>query len=108
MGDDYGYFGSGNSGYAHYQQTFQSCFGGSGGSGGGGGGRHNHDPDWSSLLTLLKIGVLVVVPIYWIVTALHIAFYDLASIEPITILIDLFGTPAFVYVVWGRIRSRRG
>ena len=105
MGDDYGYFGSGSSGYAHYQKTFQSCFGGSGGSGSG---HHNNEPDWSSLLTLLKIGVLVVVPIYWIVTALHIDFYDLASIEPITILIDLFGTPAFVYVVWGSIRSRRG
>ena len=105
MGDDYGYFGSGRSGYAHYQQTFQFCFGASGGSGGG---HHNHDPDWSSLLTLLKIGVLVVVPLYWIVTALHIAFYDMASIEPITILIDLFGTPAFFCVIGGRIRSRRG
>ena len=105
MGYDHGYFGSGGSGYAHYQQTFQSC---SGGSGGGGGGHHNNDPDWSSLLTLLKIGVLVVVPLYWIVTALHIAFYDMAGIEPITILIDLFGTPAFFCVIWGRIRSRRG
>ena len=105
MGDDYGYFGSGSSGYAHYQQTFQFCFGASGASGGG---HHNHDPDWSSLLTLLKIGVLVVVPLYWIVTALHIAFYDMASIEPITILIDLFGPPAFFCVIWGRIRSRRG
>ena len=76
MGDDYGYFGSGGSGYAHFQQTFQSCFGGSGGSGGG---HHNNDPDWSSLLTLLKIGVLVVVPLYWIVTALHIAFHDLSG-----------------------------
>ena len=105
MGDDYGYFGSGSSGYAHYQKTFQSCFGGSGGAGGG---HRNHDPDWSSLLTLLKIGVLVVVPLYWIVTALHIAFHDLTGIEPITILIDLFGTPAFFCVIWGRIRSRRG
>ena len=105
MGDDYGYFGSGSSGYAHYQQTFQFCFGASGGSGGG---HHNHDPDWSSLLTLLKIGVLVVVPLYWIVTALHIVFYDLAGIEPITVIIDVVGTPAFVYVVWSRIRSRRG
>ena len=108
MGDDYGYFGSGSSGYAHYQKTFHSCFGGSGGAGGGGGGNHNQNPDWSRLLTLVKIGVLVVVPLYWIVTALHIGFYDLASIEPITILIDLFGTPAFVYVVWSGIRSRRG
>ena len=105
MGDDYGYFGSGSSGYAHYQQTFQFCFGASGGSGGG---HHNHDPDWSSLLTILKIGVLVVVPLYWIVTALHIVFYDLAGIEPITVIIDVVGTPAFVYVVWGGIRSRRG
>ena len=105
MGDDYGYFGSGSSGYAHYQQTFKSCFGGYSGSDGG---HHNNDPDWSSLLTLLKIGVLVVVPIYWVVTAFHIAFYDLASIEPITVFIDLLGTPAFVYVVWSRIRSRRG
>ena len=102
MGDDYGYFGSGGSGYAHYQQTFQSC------SGGSGGGHHNNDPDWSSLLTILKIGVLVVVPLYWIVTALHIVLYDLAGIEPITVIIDVVGTPAFVYVVWSRIRSRRG
>lgn len=79
MGDDYGYFGSGSSGYAHYQQTFKSCFGGSSGSDGG---HHNNEPDWSNLLTLLKIGVLIVVPLYWTVTALHIAFYDLASIEP--------------------------
>ena len=105
MGDDYGYFGSGSSGYAHYQQTFKSCFGGSGGSGGG---HHNNDPDWSSLLTILKIGVLVVVPLYWIVTALHSVFYDLAGIEPITVIIDVVGTPAFVYLVWSRIRSRRG
>ena len=94
MGDDYGYFGSGSSGYAHYQQTFKSCFGGSSGSDGG---HHNNEPDWSNLLTLLKIGVLIVVPLYWTVTALHIAFYDLASIEPITILIDLFGPMAFCY-----------
>ena len=105
MGDDYGYFGSGGSGYAHYQQTFQSC---SGGSGCGGGGHHHNDPDWSSLLTILKIGVLVVVPLYWIVTALHIVFYDLAGIEPITVIIDVVGTPAFVYVVWSRIRSGKG
>ena len=105
MGDDYGYFGSGSSGYAHYQKTFQSCFGGSGGAGGG---HHNNDPDWSSLLTLLKIGVLVVVPLYWIVTALHIAFYDLASIEPITVIIDMVGTPAFFCVIWSRIRSGKG
>ena len=108
MGDDYGYFGSGSSGYAHYQQTFQSCFGGSGGSGGGGSGHHNNEPNWGCLVLLLEIGVLIIVPLYWGLTALHIAFHDLAGIEPITILIDLFGTPAFVYVVWSRIRSGRG
>lgn len=105
MGDDYGYFGSGSSGYAHYHQTFQSCFGGSEGSGGGGGGHHNQDPDWSILLTLLKIGVLIVAPPYWIVTALHIAFSDMASIEPITVIIDVVGTPAFFCVIWSKIRS---
>ena len=39
MPKDYGYFGKGSSGYAHYQQTFNSCFGsGSGGGGGDGSG----------------------------------------------------------------------
>lgn len=35
MPNDYGYFGKGSAGYAHYQQTFNRCFGS--GSGGGGG-----------------------------------------------------------------------
>lgn len=35
MPNDYGYFGKGSTGYAHYQQTFNRCFGS--GSGGGGG-----------------------------------------------------------------------
>lgn len=34
MPNDYGYFGKGSTGYAHYQQTFNRCFGS--GSGGGG------------------------------------------------------------------------
>ena len=106
MGDDYGYFGSGSSGYAHYQQTFKSCFGGSGGSGGGG-GNHNNEPNWGCLVLLMEIGVLILVPLYWILTALQIAYHDLAGIEPITILIDLFGTPAFVYVVWRILRFWR-
>ena len=37
MANDYGYFGSGSTGYAHYKQAFDRNFGGS--SGGGGGGR---------------------------------------------------------------------
>ena len=41
MPKDYGYFGKGSSGYAHYQQTFNSCFGS--GSGGGGGHRPSNN-----------------------------------------------------------------
>lgn len=38
MADDYGYFGSGSTGYAHYMQSFNRNFG----SGGGGGGPHRN------------------------------------------------------------------
>lgn len=34
MANDYGYFGSGSTGYAHYKQSFDRNFGGSGGVGG--------------------------------------------------------------------------
>lgn len=34
MANDYSYFGSGSTGYAHYKQSFDRNFGGSGGSGG--------------------------------------------------------------------------
>ena len=36
MANDYGYFGSGSTGYANYKQSFDRNFGGS-----GGGGHHN-------------------------------------------------------------------
>ena len=36
MANDYGYFGSGSTGYAHYKQAFDRNFGGSSGGGGGG------------------------------------------------------------------------
>ncbi len=36
MANDYGYFGSGSTGYAHYKQAFDRNFGDSSGSGGGG------------------------------------------------------------------------
>ena len=36
MANDYGYFGKGSSGYAHYMQTFNAAHGGGGGSKGGG------------------------------------------------------------------------
>ena len=35
MANDYGYFGSGSTGYAHYKQAFDRNFGGSSGGGGG-------------------------------------------------------------------------
>lgn len=35
MANDYGYFGSGNTGYAHYKQSFDRNFGGSGGGSSG-------------------------------------------------------------------------
>lgn len=35
MPNDYGYFGKGSTGHAHYQQTFNRCFGSSSGGGGG-------------------------------------------------------------------------
>lgn len=97
MGDDYGYFGSGSSGYAHYQQTFKSCFGGSGGSGGG---HHNNDPDWSSLLTLLKIGVLVVVPIYC-----HPQ--DVAKRQAANLMQDLLNNQNPCYVAFMKNKNRK-
>ncbi len=35
MANDYGYFGSGSTGYAHYKQAFDRNFGGSSGGAGG-------------------------------------------------------------------------
>lgn len=37
MPNDYGYFGKGSTGYAHYQQTFNRCFGSGSGGGDNGG-----------------------------------------------------------------------
>lgn len=36
MANNYGYFGSGSTGYAHYKQSFDRNFGGSGGGNGSG------------------------------------------------------------------------
>lgn len=38
MAGDYGYFGKGSGGYAHYMQTFNAAHGGGGGGRGGGNG----------------------------------------------------------------------
>lgn len=62
MPKDYGYFGKGSSGYAHYQQTFNSCFGS--GSGGGGGHRppnNNNGGGGGDNGCLEVIGILVAV-----------------------------------------------
>lgn len=54
MANDYGYFGSGSTGYAHYKQSFDRNFGGSG----GGGGNHNDGGTGSGCgpLLLIKTG----------------------------------------------------
>ena len=62
MPKDYGYFGKGSSGYAHYQQTFNSCFGS--GSGGGGGGHrpsNNNNGGGGDNGCLEVIGILIAV-----------------------------------------------
>ena len=60
MPKDYGYFGKGSSGYAYYQQTFNSCFG----SGSGGGGHrpsNNNGGSGGDNGCLEVIGILVAV-----------------------------------------------
>lgn len=60
MPKDYGYFGKDSSGYAHYQQTFNSCFG----SGSGGGGHrpsNNNGGSGGDNGCLEVIGILVAV-----------------------------------------------
>ena len=57
MANDYGYFGSGSTGYAHYKQSFDRNFGGSGGSG----GNHNGGGNGSGCGPLLLIIVVAVV-----------------------------------------------
>ena len=57
MANDYGYFGSGSTGYAHYKQSFDRNFGGSG----GGGGNRNSGGSGSGCGTLLFIVTVAVV-----------------------------------------------
>ena len=52
MPKDYGYFGKGSSGYAHYMQSFNENNGG-GGHGGGGGG------DGSGCFLAILAGIIV-------------------------------------------------
>lgn len=54
--DDYGYFGKGSTGYAHYNQAYKRNFGG-GGSGGGGGGKGG-----GCLTLMIAIFAVIVVP----------------------------------------------
>ena len=71
MANDYGYFGSGSTGYAHYKQAFDRNFGGSGGGGGGhrppqrNNGNNNGGGDNSGCGILLPIAVVVAVA--WII-----------------------------------------
>ena len=57
MANDYGYFGSGSTGYPHYKQSFHRNFGGSAGSG----GNHNGGGNGSGCGPLLLIIVVAVV-----------------------------------------------
>lgn len=57
MANDYGYFGSGSTGYAHYMKSFDRNFGGSG----GGGGNRNSGSGGSGCGPLLLIIVVAVV-----------------------------------------------
>lgn len=60
MPNDYGYFGKGSTGYAHYQQTFNRCFG----SGSDGGRRpsnnNNNNGGGDNGGCLTAIGITVV------------------------------------------------
>lgn len=57
MANDYGYFGNGSTGYAHYKQSFDRNFGGSG----GGGGNRNSGGNGSGCGPLLLIVAVAVV-----------------------------------------------
>lgn len=61
MPKDYGYFGKGSSGYAHYQQTFNSCFGSSSGGGGHRPPNNNNGDGGGDNGCLEVIGILAVV-----------------------------------------------
>ena len=55
MANDYGYFGSGSTGYAHYKQSFDRNFGGSGGSG----GNHNGGGNGSACRCACAVGNVI-------------------------------------------------
>lgn len=61
--NDYGYFGSGSSGYAHYRQTYNSCFGGnhSTGTGKGTGNHGADDVSWSFIFKLFGLSAVLLV-----------------------------------------------
>ena len=71
MQDDYSYFGSGASGYAHYTQTHNACFGGSQHSTSGKGtGNHNADDvSWGFIFKLFGLSAVLLV-IDYILTVL--------------------------------------
>ena len=58
MANNYGYFGNGSTGYAHYKQSFDRNFGGLPQCGGG---HHNSGNNGSGCGPLLLIVVVVVV-----------------------------------------------
>lgn len=61
MQDDFGYFGSGSSGYAHYRQTFNSCFGGNHSTGKGTGNHRADDVSWGFIFRLFGLSAVLMV-----------------------------------------------
>lgn len=72
MQDDYGYFGSGSSGYAHYTQTHNACFGGSqhSTSGTGTGNHSANDVSWRFIFKLFGLSAVLLVVDYFITVLL--------------------------------------
>ena len=60
MADDWGYFGSGSSGYGHYMTAFHRNNGGGGGGGGGkkppNNNQNNQPPIWLIMIVAVFIG----------------------------------------------------
>ena len=60
MANDYGYFGNGSTGYAHYKQSFDRNFGSSGGNRNSGGNGSGCGP-----LLLIVVVVVVAALVLW-------------------------------------------
>lgn len=63
--NDYGYFGSGSSGYAHYTQTHKACFGDDHPVGSSGNNKLNgNDVSWASIGRRFLLAGALILTIY--------------------------------------------